>query len=64
MLSSEDSIVPVKEVARYLAQKQRDGFLTYEVLMTPCVHGEIMLSSHWAKVVNGKIRDRCGLAAL
>eukprot|EP01034_Spumella_vulgaris_P034403 gene34403-42430_t len=61
ILSSEDSIVPVKEVNRYLEQKQRDGYRNYEVIMTPCVHGEIMLKSNWVKIIVSKVKDRCGL---
>jgi hypothetical protein len=53
--------VPVREVARYLEQKRRDGYLNYEVIMTPCVHGEIMLSANWRGVIIAKVRDRCAL---
>ncbi len=61
ILSTEDRIVPVKEVARYLEQKKRDGYLNYEVLMAPCVHGEIMLKSSWVSIIVAKIKERCGL---
>lgn len=61
IFSNKDSIVPVKQVGRYLAAKQAQGHTCFETVFFDGLHGEIFLYPKWCKYLSEKVRERCGL---
>lgn len=59
ILSSDDSIVPIGSVSRYLEAKSvefaRNGKKCFEVLMFHGHHGEMMLYPSWIKTITSRV---------
>ena len=63
ILSSDDSIVPVGPVSRYLHQKSEEFSANnkkpnFEVIMFHGHHGEMMLYPTWAKKIAGMVDSK------
>lgn len=60
VLSTEDSIVPVPPVLRYLANKREQGFKSFEVIrLDGQMHGEMLFRPSGVKLILQKIQERC-----
>eukprot|EP01031_Cornospumella_fuschlensis_P032819 gene32819-39679_t len=59
VLASDDSIVPVRAVSRYLSAKRKEGFQMFEVLLFHGKHGEVLVHPSWVKALAKRIQQNC-----
>ncbi|RYG68364.1 hypothetical protein EON64_05355 [archaeon] len=62
MLASDDSIVPVAAVSRYLSAKRKEGYQMFEVMIFQGQHGEVLVHPTWVRTLAKKIRQNCEAA--